>query len=280
MRRVPPTPARAGRPRTVAALARDLRALGVRDGDLLHVHASLRRIGPVEGGADGVLDALRGALGPTGTMVMTFGAENPFDWVNERPEPERPALLAGAPAFDARRDRVEGDVGVLAELFRTRPGTEVSDHPEGRFGASGPLAAALLADQPWDDYYGPGSPLQRFTDAGGRVLRLGADLDTVTVLHWAEYLAPVAGKRRVRRSRVVRRADGATEVRVVEGLDDTGGIVEQEGEDYFARILRAYLATGRASAAGRVGGATSELLDAADLVAFGAAWMGEHLRRA
>ena len=47
------------------------------------------------------------------------------------------------------------------------------------------------------------------------------------------------------------------------------------GEDYFATILREYLATGRARQ-GRVGRAASELIDAGDLVRFGAAWMTGH----
>jgi aminoglycoside N3'-acetyltransferase len=36
------------------------------------------------------------------------------------------------------------------------------------------------------------------------VLRLGVDLDTLTVLHYAEYLVPLDVKRRVRRNRLVR----------------------------------------------------------------------------
>jgi len=43
----------------------------------------------------------------------------------------------------------------------------------------------------------------------------------------------------------------------------------------FEDILRAYLATGRARE-GIVGSARSELIDAADIVAFGVAWMEEH----
>ena len=167
------------------------------------------------------------------------------------------------------------DIGVFAEVFRTRPRTKVSDHPEGRFAASGALADRLLDDVPWDDYYGPGSPLERFVQAGGRVLRLGADLDTVTLLHYAEYLAPVPSKRRVRRHRLVKGREGP-EVRVVECLDDSDGIVDYPGEDYFAVILREYLATGRAST-GFVGRATSELIEAADVVEFAVSWMAEHL---
>jgi aminoglycoside N3'-acetyltransferase len=263
--------------RSVDELAGDLRRLGVAAGDALMVHASLRKLGPVAGRADGVLDGLEAAVGREGTLMMTLGAQDDWAWVNERPEPERPALLAGAVPFDAATTPASGDVGVLAEVFRRRPATVVSDNPEGRFGASGRLAERLVRDAPWDDYYGPGSPLERFAEAGGRVLRLGANLDTVTLIHHAEYLAAVPGKRRVRRHRmVVPPGGGPAELRVVECLDDEYGIVDHPGEDYFATILKAYLATGRA-ATGTVGNAPSELLDGADLLAFATDWMSEHL---
>jgi len=44
-------------PSSREALVRALRQLGVRAGDAVMVHASLRAVGPVEGGAEGVLDA-------------------------------------------------------------------------------------------------------------------------------------------------------------------------------------------------------------------------------
>jgi aminoglycoside N3'-acetyltransferase len=106
------------------------------------------------------------------------------------------------------------------------------------------------------------------------VLRLGADPDTVTLLHHAEYLVPLAGKRRALRHRRVL-GPGGPIVRTVSCLNDSDGIADWEGEDYFATILKAYLADGR-GARGRVGGAASELLDARDLVVFGVDWMARH----
>lgn len=264
--------------RPIAELADDMRRLGVSDGDTLMVHASLRAIGPVEGGADGVIEALEAAVGPNGTLLMLLGARDDWDWVNGRPEHEREALLADAEPFDPEHTPAQPDVGVLAEVFRTRPGTLVDTQPEGRFAARGTGAAALLGETPWNDYYGPGSVLERLMQSGGRVLRMGADPDTTTVLHHAEYLADVPDKRRVRRYRRVLGPDGPV-IRVVEGLDDEDGIVpddQQPAEDYFAVILGEYLATGRAPI-GRVGGADSHLLDAADIVEFGARWMEAHL---
>jgi aminoglycoside N3'-acetyltransferase len=70
----------------------DLRDLGVNMGDVVMVHASLRGIGPVVGGADGVVSALETAVGSLGTVVTILGAVDGFDWVNGRPEEERPTL--------------------------------------------------------------------------------------------------------------------------------------------------------------------------------------------
>ena len=48
----------------------ELRALGVRPGMNLLVHSSLKRLGPVDGGAEAVIDALLEAIDPGGTLMM------------------------------------------------------------------------------------------------------------------------------------------------------------------------------------------------------------------
>ena len=250
----------------------------MREGDALMVHASMRRVG---GDARDLVRAIDEAVGEEGTWMMTLGAEDEWSWVNEKPEEEREALLEGTPAFDKDVARAERDNGVLAEVFRTTEGTVVSDHPEGRFGARGKHAVTLMADVPWDDYYGQESPLERFVDLGGKVLRLGADVDTVTLLHYAEWQAPIENKKRVRRHRVVKDEQGQPVVRVVDTLDDSNGIADYEGvdEDEFGVILNEYLQTGRTNV-GRVGGARAELIDGQDLVTFAVDWIVAHAGRA
>jgi aminoglycoside N3'-acetyltransferase len=261
-------------------LLRDLVALGVRHGDLVMLHASLRALGlarsqGVAHGADLLFDALEAAVGEKGTLVMVLGTEYEWNWVSERPVEARADLLARAPAFDFHAAPALGEVGFAAESFRCRPGTRLSDNPSGRFAARGRRAAELLRDQPWNDYYGPGSPLDRLCAWGGRVLRLGANPDTVTALHYAEYLAALPDKRRTRWDYVIADEHGTPRHVWIECLDDAEGIARWDGDDYFAEILRAYLALGR-HAEGRVGRAQSELLDAADLALFGARWMETH----
>lgn len=265
---------------TRRSLLGDCRALGVRAGDLLMVHASLRRIGlaalrPRGAGADLLLDVLDEAVGPGGTLLMLLSSDYPEDKANLRPAAERPALLADSAPFDYEAAPASPEVGWLAEAFRRRPGTVASANPSGRFGARGAKAEALVAGQPWDDYYGPGSPLETLVARGGRILRLGADPDTVTALHLAEYLADLPDKRRTEWHYRLATPDGPAHA-IVRCLDDFAGIAPWEGEDYFAAILKAYLADGRGRT-GTVGAAPAELLDAADLVTFGARWMERHL---
>lgn len=263
--------------RSVGSITDDLRRLGVHAGDTLMVHASLRAVGPIDGGALGLIDALDAAVGPAGTLLMMIGADDPWSWVNERPERERAAALADATPFDTATTPAEPEIGVLAEVFRTAPGTVVNDHPEGRFAARGAHAAELIADPPWDDYYGPGSPLQRLVDRGGHVLRLGSDLDTVTLLHYAEYLVDLPVKRRVTRHRRIAGPDGPV-IRTISCLDDSDGIVERpaDAEDYFATLTSDALAAALAHT-GPVGDATAELLPAGELIAFATDWMARHL---
>lgn len=260
----------------LASLQRELAALGVRAGDVLMVHVSLRKMGLARsqfgaGGPELLLHALEAAVGADGTLMMILGSEYAYDWVNSKPIEERAQLLAGTPPFDRLTAAVLPEVGWFAEVFRRAPGTMLSDNPSGRFAARGARAAELLCDQPWNDYYGPGSPLQKLCDAGGKVLRLGADPNTVTVLHYAEYLARLPEKRRTRWDYVVPGAAGPQHVRI-ECLDDAEGIADWGGEDYFAMITNAYVATG-AARQGVVGRAASELMDAASFAAFGASWM-------
>jgi aminoglycoside 3-N-acetyltransferase len=262
-------------------LRADLGRLGVRAGDLLMLHASLRKIGLGRGdvgpgGAESLLDALEAAVGPTGTLMMVLGTDYPMDWVYDHPPEARAGLLEGSPPLDPAKAPVLPEVGWLAEAFRRRPGTLVSDNPSGRFGARGPRAEALLADHPWHDYYGPGSPLDKLCRWNGRILRLGADPETVTALHYAEYLADLPDKKRVRWDYIVAGPDGAPRHAWIDCLDDLGGIADWDGEDYFAVILRAYLGLGR-HRDGQIGKARGELIAADDIVEFGARWMEDNL---
>jgi aminoglycoside N3'-acetyltransferase len=230
-----------------------LKTLEIGSYQVLMVHASLRKVGPIEGGAETLLDCLLETLGPNGTLLMVLGADD-----------EEP--------FDSLTTEASEDMGILAEIFRQRPNTKVNDHAAARYGAFGPRAMELLEPIPLHDYHGPGSVLERFTEMGGAVLRLGADVDTVTLTHWAEYLAKVPNKRRVRLR--YERADIGEQL--IESLDDTDDIADWEGGDYFSQILLDFLVTGRARI-GPVGNCTAELFAAKPFVKFAVKWLETNL---
>jgi aminoglycoside N3'-acetyltransferase len=235
-------------------IRRQLEALGLSSGDLVMTHASMRKLGPIANGAAGLIEAQLATVGPGGTLLMVLGA------------------VEGQP-FDANVTPVDvADMGILAEVFRTFPGVQVNDHPADRFAAIGPAASALLNPSPLHDYHGPGSVLERFAAMGGKVLRLGANPDTVTLTHYAEYLAEVPDKIRVRRR--YERAD--TGELWIESLDDNEGIAHWSQGDYFSQILLDYVASG-AARVGPVGSCTAEVLDAAGFVQFAEAWMNREL---
>ena len=55
---------------TLADIKNSLYELGIRDGDTIVVHSSLKSFGQVEGGADTVINALTEAVGSEGTVVV------------------------------------------------------------------------------------------------------------------------------------------------------------------------------------------------------------------
>lgn len=155
-----------------AEVTAQLRALGVaRDGVLL-VHASFRATRPVAGGTLGLVEALRDALGPGGTLVLP-------SW----PEDE------GAP-FDPATTPAASDLGAVADTFWRLRGVRRSDHLQA-FAAAGPRAAAITRDPLPLPPHIPASPVGRVHDLDGQVLLLGVGHEADTTLHLAEVLARV-----------------------------------------------------------------------------------------
>ena len=249
------------------ALADDFRRLGVRPGDVVMLHASVRAVGEVAGGPDQIHLALGDALTEAGTLMVYAGCPEYYDEVGRghlSAEQER-EILEKLPPFDAATARSARDNGALVELFRTWPGTLVNAHV-ARFAARGSDAAHLVSGQPWDFAYGTGSPLERFVQLDGRILLLGSDHDAVTFLHHAEHVADFAGKRVVR-FKVPVEDDGVRVWRDMAEVDTAERAHDHWPDRFFARIVDTYLARTR-NRGGRVGDAASVLLDARGLLEF------------
>ena len=140
---------------------------------MLAMHSSFRSVGPVERGAETLIDSVLDALGPDGTLMVPTHTYNYCLW-STRP-------------YD--RDETPSRVGALTELIRRRDGAHRSLHPTHSVAAIGADAAALTQGHLNSSPTGPGCPWDRLRLAGGDVLMLGTRLDTCTIIHLAECLA-------------------------------------------------------------------------------------------
>jgi aminoglycoside 3-N-acetyltransferase len=253
--------------RSRADLADGFRALGVRPGDVVFLHASVRAVGPVAGGPDQIHLALKDALTDDGTLMMYPSCPDGYDDLGRGvlSEGDEFHLRALLPPWDAATARSARDNGALVELFRTWPGTIVNDHV-ARFAAWGAEAEHLFSEQPWDYAYGAGAAGGGVAWGGGRGLVLGSDHDQVTFLHYAEHVGDFPDKRVVR-YRVPVLTDGARVLRDCAEFDTSDGAHAHWPDRFFARIVDAHLARTE-NAGGRVGDAESYLIDARPLLAF------------
>lgn len=252
-------------------LVEDLRRLGLARGQVVMVHASVRAVGPVFGGPDEIHLAVEDAIGSDGTVMMFVSCQEGFDDVGRgilSPEQEA-EILEHQPPFDFQNARAARGFGILAEFFRSYPGTICSRTISGRMAARGARAAWLTAGPPWNYGFGRGSPLDKLCQSGGKVLLLGSRRDDVTLLHYAEHIAPIDG-RRIAKYKVPIVQDGRRVWVDCQEFDTSDrGVHENWPKKAFEVIIDDFVAKTAGTAAcsrGLVGAADSLLLDAANLV--------------
>jgi len=156
-------------------LTAQIRNLGVTPGTVLLVHTSFSKVGPVEDGPRGLIDALLAAIGPNGTLVMPSMSDD-----DDHP-------------FDPRSTPCLG-MGLVADTFWRAADVLRSDSPHA-FAAIGPEAARITADHPLDVPHGLDSPVGRVYELDGQILMLGIGHDANTTIHLAEALAGVRYRR-------------------------------------------------------------------------------------
>ncbi len=161
---------------------RDLR---LRDAPVI-VHSSLRSFGPVEGGADTVIDALSKAF--TSIIVPTFTYKT---MIIPLTGPAENAIVYGSGGDKNRMaefftPRMPADplMGIIPETLRKYPRARRSNHPIQSF--AGFNAEEFLNRQIMAD---PLGPLAALEECGGWVVLLGVDHTTNTSIHYAEKLA-------------------------------------------------------------------------------------------
>ena len=117
-----------------------LEKVGVKYGQSIMVHTSLKSLGFVCGGAQIIIEALLEGVGEEGTIMMPTQS-----WKNLDPEAgvhwEEPRewwqlIRDNWPAYD-KNVTPTNTMGAVAEMFRSWPGSLRSDHPARSVAAGG-----------------------------------------------------------------------------------------------------------------------------------------------
>lgn len=158
----------------IRQISEDLRRLGLREGDVVFTHSSMRALGPVDGGCEAVIRSMKETVSEEGTLLFPAFT---FDVCTKPPY-----------YFSYRESRC--CVGALPEFFRTQPDTIRSVHPSHSVSAWGKRAEELTRNHILDSTpVGPNSPLALLPKIGGKVLMLGCGMGPNTSMHGVEELA-------------------------------------------------------------------------------------------
>jgi aminoglycoside 3-N-acetyltransferase len=235
------------------------------------VHAGLRSVGPIVGGPDALIAALRDAVGPEGTILAYADWQIEDDWLAD------PAFRDDIPPFDPQSSRATRDNGFFPEALRTTRGALRSASPGASCVALGGRADWFITDHALDYGYGPQSPLGKLVEARGKTLLIGCLWDKMTLLHHAEHVADFSPKR-IRRYEAPILVDGETVWHQFEEFD-TSHSPDGLPEDYFIAIVEEFLATGQGKR-GTIGTASSLLVEVTPMVGFAVEWLESRFRSA
>ena len=154
-----------------------LRALGVASGDTVMLHSSFHGLSGYRGSPKELCDVLLGTLGPSGNLLMVSLPYSSSTY----------EYLKKLKTFDVRK--TPSHMGIVSESFRRREGVLRSFHPTHPVLAFGPKAQWIVADHEECLYpCGPGSPFEKFSQLGGKVVFFNVPFTTMTLFHYLEHL--------------------------------------------------------------------------------------------
>jgi aminoglycoside 3-N-acetyltransferase len=154
-----------------------LHRLGIAPGSVLEVHASLRSLGQVDGGADTVIEALMEAVGEQGAIVMPSYPVSPGMAATSEERQRGITWKVRVLSFDDHTTRT--GMGTIADRFRDRADVVRNIDSFFAYTAWGKDAAVLAEG------------LHHLVARGGQVLLLGVQMDRCSCLHLAEERVPL-----------------------------------------------------------------------------------------
>ncbi len=156
---------------TKSDIEKDLRAnLGIKDGDIIAVHSSMKSLGAVDGGPATFIKAMIDSIGglSKGTLMMPC-FNGPHDTVDLRSTPCR--------------------LGLVPETFRTFSGVVRSENHTHSVAAIGKHAKDLVKTHKGKAPLGIGSPFHELAKMGGWIVHIGCDMRSCSIVHVAESIA-------------------------------------------------------------------------------------------
>jgi aminoglycoside 3-N-acetyltransferase len=158
-------------------IVRDLRKIGIKEGDHICAHSSLKSIGFVKGGPDTVIDALLEVVGPNGTIMMP--SFTPIFWLKKLKSSKSDYI------FDYRSTPTW--IGLVPEILRKRQNSIRSRHPTNSVVAIGKYAKYLTDGH--DENSRAFAPFSRLAKINGKILGIGAEHNCLSIGHEAQSLA-------------------------------------------------------------------------------------------
>jgi len=156
-----------------ADITEALRKSGIREGDTLFIHSDIAVFGKLkcrdrELLLDGILNSIRKAAGPEGTIVM-------------------PAFTYSfCKGEDFETEKTPSTVGILTEHFRKQPETIRSSHPIFSVAAEGSKASEMTDTDM--DSFGVKSSFANLVKLDGKLVFFGASVHSITFIHHIEQM--------------------------------------------------------------------------------------------
>lgn len=145
---------------TQQQLTKELKELGLRNGDIVNIKASIKSIGRMENGPQTLLDSLLEVVGSDGTIVTE-------SFLNTRPIFVVPVKLP------ISTHESSSYAGAFANAILSHPNVFRSIHPIQKFAAIGKHAKILINQ--FDSNPIPYGLLNHMAEMGGKNLRIGPD---------------------------------------------------------------------------------------------------------
>lgn len=153
-------------------IEKGLRELGIRAGDMVMTHSSLKGFGIVEGGAPTVIAALQSVITEEGLLAL----------------PALSLCVDGGTreSFDRATTSIETWVGTIPETFRKMPDVLRSSHPTHSVCAWGKRAEEFITSSEPMDVFAKDGPWGKLVKENGKILFLGEATTGNTFLHACE----------------------------------------------------------------------------------------------